>query len=42
MEIFSDNDYLKEWAKQIGATTEPPMINTLEPELVIESTYFFC
>ena len=38
MEIFSDNDYLKEWAKQIGATTEPPMINTLEPELVIEST----
>jgi DNA-directed RNA polymerase len=42
MEIFSDNDYLKEWAKQIGATTEPPMINTLQPELVIESTYFFC
>lgn len=42
MDIFADNDYLKEWAKQIGAITEPPMINTLQPELVIESTYFFC
>ena len=42
MDIFADNDYLKEWANQIGAITEPPMINTLQPELVIESTYFFC
>ena len=41
-DIFTDNNYLQDWANQIGASTDPPMINTLRPELVIESTYFFC
>ena len=42
MRIFADRDYLKEWAEQIGAQSEPPIIGDLEPERVIESTYFFC
>ena len=42
MFLFADNDYLKDFAQQIGAETEPPIIGTLEPESVIESTYFFC
>ena len=42
MYMFAEHDYLRDWAKQIGATTEPPIIDTLEPESVIESTYFFC
>ena len=42
MHLFAENDYLKDFAQQIGAETEPPIIGTLEPESVIESTYFFC
>ena len=42
MHLFAENDYLESWAKQIGAETEPPIIGDLEPESVIESTYFFC
>jgi DNA-directed RNA polymerase len=42
MYMFAEHDYLRDWAKQVGATTEPPIIDTLEPESVIESTYFFC
>lgn len=42
MELFADRTYLKEWAEKIGAQTEPPIIGDLEPERVIESTYFFC
>jgi len=42
MHLFAEQDYLTSWAKQIGAETEPPIIDTLEPESVIESTYFFC
>ena len=42
MSIFADQDYLREWGRQIGAETDPPMIDTLEAESVIESTYFFC
>ena len=42
MQIFAEREYLKEWAEQIGAQTEPPIIGDLEPERVIESTYFFC
>ena len=42
MHLFAEHDYFKSWADQIGAETEPPMINTLDPESVIESTYFFC
>ena len=42
MHLFAEHDYLKTWAEQIGAETEPPIIGDLEPETVIESTYFFC
>ena len=42
MHLFAEHDYLTSWAEQIGATTEPPIIDTLKPESVIESTYFFC
>ena len=42
MYLFAEHDYLKDWANQIGAESEPPIIGTLEPSSVIESTYFFC
>ena len=42
MYLFAEHDYLRDWAQQIGAESEPPIIDTLEPESVIESTYFFC
>jgi len=42
MHLFAEQDYLKDWAKQIGALTEPPIVGDLAPESVIESTYFFC
>ena len=42
MHLFAEHDYLRDWANQIGASTEPPIIGDLEPESVIESTYFFC
>ena len=42
MHLFAEHDYLKDFAKQIGAETDPPIIGDLKPESVIESTYFFC
>ena len=42
MHLFAEHDYLKDFANQIGAETEPPIIDDLKPESVIESTYFFC
>ena len=42
MELFAKQDYLSNFARQIGAKTDPPIIGDLEPESVIESTYFFC
>jgi DNA-directed RNA polymerase len=42
MHLFAEHDYLRDFAQQIGAETEPPIIGDLEPESVIESTYFFC
>jgi DNA-directed RNA polymerase len=42
MHLFAEQDYLTNWAAQIGAESEPPIIGTLNPESVIESTYFFC
>jgi DNA-directed RNA polymerase len=42
MHLFAEHDYLRDFAEQIGAETEPPIIGDLEPESVIESTYFFC
>jgi len=42
MHLFAEHDYLTEFALQIGAETDPPIIGDLEPETVIDSTYFFC
>ena len=42
MHLFAENDYLTDFASQIGAESEPPIIGDLEPETVIDSTYFFC
>ena len=42
MHLFAEHDYLRDFARQIGAETDPPIIGDLEPESVIESTYFFC
>ena len=42
MDLFAKQDYLTDFAQQIGANTEPPIIGDLKPESVIDSTYFFC
>lgn len=42
MHLFAENDYLNDFAAYIGAEEAPPIIGDLEPESVIESTYFFC
>jgi len=42
MHLFAEHDYLNDFASQIQAKTEPPIIGDLQPESVIESTYFFC
>ena len=42
MHLFAEHDYLRDFAAQIGAETDPPIIGDLKPESVIESTYFFC
>ena len=42
MLLFAKQDYLTDFASQIGAESEPPIIGDLEPETVIDSTYFFC
>ena len=42
MQLFAKQDYLTDFAQQIGAETEPPIIGDLEPETVIDSIYFFC
>jgi DNA-directed RNA polymerase len=42
MQLFAEQDYLTDFAQQIGAETEPPIIGDLEPSTVIDSTYFFC
>ena len=42
MDLFAKQDYLTDFAQQIGANTEPPIIGDLEPSTVIDSTYFFC
>lgn len=40
--IFADHDFIHDFARQIGAETDPPIIGDLKPESVIDSTYFFC
>ena len=42
MELFAEQDYLTDFAQQIGAESDPPIIGDLEPSTVIDSTYFFC
>ncbi len=42
MHLFAEHDYLRDFADQIKAESEPPIIGDLDPENVIESTYFFC
>ena len=42
MHLFAEHDFLTDFATQIGAETEPPIIGDLEPGAVIDSTYFFC
>ena len=42
MHLFAQHDYLTDFATQIGAETEPPIIGDLEPSNVLKSTYFFC
>ena len=42
MYLFAENDYLTDFANQIGAKSKPPIIGDLKPESVIDSTYFFC
>ena len=42
MHLFAEHSYLQDFADQIGAETEPPIIGDLEPSSVIDSTYFFC
>ena len=42
MHLFAERDYLNDFAQQIGAETEPPITGDLQPESVINSTYFFC
>ena len=42
MILFAEHDYLIDFARQIGAETAPPITGDLQPETVIESTYFFC
>mgnify|MGYP003133684917 CR=1 FL=1 len=42
MHLFAERDYLNDFASQIEAETEPPIIGDLQPETVINSTYFFC
>ena len=41
-EVFSGESFLLDFAQQIGAETEPPIIGDLRPENVLVSTYFFC
>jgi hypothetical protein len=42
MHLFSEHEYLRTFADAIGAEKPPPIIGDLQPESVIESTYFFC
>nr|BAR25471.1 T7-like RNA polymerase [uncultured Mediterranean phage uvMED]BAR25521.1 T7-like RNA polymerase [uncultured Mediterranean phage uvMED] len=39
---FTDHSPLLDFAKSINAETEPPMINTFDPSVVLDSPYFFC
>ena len=40
--LFAEHDFIRDFAKQIGAETDPPIVGDLDPEAVMTSTYFFC
>ena len=42
MHLFAENEPLKNFAREIKAETQPPIIGDLQPSEVIDSTYFFC
>ena len=41
-ELFSNHNALKDFARAIDAETDPPIIGDLDPNDVLNSTYFFC
>ncbi len=41
-DIFTRDCWLSKFGEAINATEEPPIVGTLDPEVVEESTYFFC
>lgn len=40
--LFNEHDYLRDFAQQINAVNDPPIIGDFDPTTVRESTYFFC
>lgn len=42
LRLFGEREFLKEFAEAINADEAPPIIGDLDPERVMESTYFFC
>jgi DNA-directed RNA polymerase len=42
VKLFAENDYLRDFAQQINAVNDPPIIGDLSPDIVRDSTYFFC
>ena len=40
--IFSEKCWLSEFAETINASEPPPIVGTLDPKVVSNSTYFFC
>ena len=41
-DIFTRDCWLSKFGKTINAAEEPPIVGTLDPEVVEDSTYFFC
>jgi hypothetical protein len=40
--LFNEHDYLRDFAQQINAVNDPPIIGDFDPAVVRDSTYFFC
>ena len=40
--IFSEECWLSKFAETINASEPPPIVGTLDPKVVSNSTYFFC
>ena len=40
--IFTQDCWLSRFGEAIKATEPPPLVNTLDPDVVNQSTYFFC